>query len=124
MLQVIQSLLLKIECFKINFFLSLNLSCAQLQSEIDEYKSRQNILIDELAMMISCFKEKEVEEKAQDRLKMLQKNNGNEAEYSDNFDSQSLIARRFEVCFEDCIWRLTENDGQISLSEIRIRNFL
>lgn len=109
----------------INKNYSLNSACAQLQAEIDEYKSRQNTLVDELAMMISCFKEKEVEEKALEyRLKMLQQCNENEAENFDNFDSQSLIARRFEVCFEDCIWRLTENDGQISLSEIRIRNFL
>lgn len=103
---------------------NLNSACAQLQAEIDEYKNRQNLLIDNLAMMISCFKEKEVEEKAHEhRLKILQQQRNNESE-SENFSTQPLIARRFEVCFEDCIWRLTENDGQISLAEMRIRNFL
>jgi len=85
----------------------------QLQSEIDEHKAKQSACIDELAIMISVFQEKQLEAH---RLRMLERNI--------DLDEQPLIARRFEVCFEDCIWRLTETDGQISLAEMQIRNFL
>uniref|UniRef100_A0A1I8C1G7 Fmp27_GFWDK domain-containing protein n=1 Tax=Meloidogyne hapla TaxID=6305 RepID=A0A1I8C1G7_MELHA len=94
----------------------------QLQTDIDEYKQRQNLLIDELVMMISCYKEKEVEEQAQKFINHL-RSVGSEEVYGDD-EQKPFISRLFEVCFENCIWRLTENDGQISLSEVQIRNFL
>ena len=63
----------------------------QLHSDIDTHKLRQNALIDELAMMISCLKEKEIEEQIEAfRLKMQNKNS------DDDDDDQSLIARQFE----------------------------
>ena len=61
-----------------------------LKKEIEDSKARQLALIDELAMTISCFKEREMEERSElHRLHALQHD-----------DEQSLIARRFEVCFE------------------------
>nr|CAD2181689.1 unnamed protein product [Meloidogyne enterolobii] len=99
----------------------LELENNQLQTDIDEYKQRQNLLIDELVMMISCYKEKEVEERAQKFITQLRV--GSEEVYGDD-EQKPFISRLFEVCFENCIWRLTENDGQISLSEVQIRNFL
>lgn len=79
-------------------------------------KLRQALLTDDLAMTISCFKEKEVEEQLALRR--------HAKEDDDEKQEAALVARRFEVCFVDCIWRLTENDGQIAITEVQIRDFL
>ncbi|VDM37358.1 unnamed protein product [Toxocara canis] len=82
----------------------------EVTAEIEDLKKNQVVLSDELAMTISCYKEKQVE-----RMRQL-------VDLTE--DEHALVARRFEVCFEDCIWRLTESDGQIALAEMQIRNFL
>lgn len=82
----------------------------EVAAEIKELKKSQQALSDELAIIIGCYKEKQVE-----RMRQL---------VDLAADEHALVARRFEVCFEDCIWRLTESDGQIALAEMQIRNFL
>ncbi|KAK0427704.1 hypothetical protein QR680_010380 [Steinernema hermaphroditum] len=84
----------------------------ELRREISVLKSQQYQMIDELAMTISCYKEREVEYLMEER-----QQHSNEEEFQ-------VVARRFEVCFEDCAWKLTELDGQIILSEMQIRDFL
>ena len=78
---------------------------------MEEYKRTLQEVADQLAIHISCYKQRQVEA----TVAVVRK---------PEEDSLAAVARRFEVCFEDCIWRLTESDGQISLSEIQIRNFL
>ena len=70
----------------------------QLQTEIDEYKQRQNVLIDELAMMISCYKEKEVEEQVE-KFKIelwRQYHERGGVEDGEEDEQKSFIARQFE----------------------------
>uniref|UniRef100_A0AC35UCY3 Fmp27_GFWDK domain-containing protein n=1 Tax=Rhabditophanes sp. KR3021 TaxID=114890 RepID=A0AC35UCY3_9BILA len=89
----------------------------QMKQDIDHSKIEQSDLIDKLALTISCFREKEVElesKATKNKIKSLLFDQ----------DSAIMIAKRFEVCFESCVWKLTETDGQISLSEMQIRNFL
>ncbi|CAD5211079.1 unnamed protein product [Bursaphelenchus xylophilus] len=94
------------------------------QRQIEKFKQHQVTLIDELALTISVCKEKSVEEQtAFNRRLKAQNEEVDENRRWDNPEG-SEIARRFEVCFEDCIWRLTEADGQISITEVQIRNFL
>ncbi|CAD5207695.1 unnamed protein product [Bursaphelenchus okinawaensis] len=90
------------------------------QQQIEKFKQHQVTLIDELALTISVCKEKSVEEQTAFNRRLKAQN---EDESRDNVE-YSEIARRFEVCFEDCIWRLTEADGQLSITEVQIRNFL
>ncbi|KAI6225410.1 UPF0378-like protein [Aphelenchoides fujianensis] len=102
--------------------LALSAELESLQAEVDEQKRKQIGLIDDLAQTISVFKEKTVDEQTEEhrrwRHDQQQQNNTTEEE------NVIEIARRFEVCFEDCVWRLTEHDGQISITEVQIRNFL
>lgn len=101
---------------------SLNSANDSLQAEIDEHKKHQIALIDELAQTISVFKEKTVDEQTE-KHRNADEGNEEDAQHGDE-ETAVEVARRFEVCFEDCMWRLTEQDGQISITEVQIRNFL
>lgn len=100
----------------------LNAANDSLQVEIEENKKRQIALIDELAQTISVFKEKTVDEQTKQQRRDADEHEDQQQE--EDRDNVVEIARRFEVCFEDCMWRLTEQDGQISITEVQIRNFL
>lgn len=83
----------------------------QFETEMEEKKQIMLIISDQLATYISCHKQRQVNASRAGVLKMEK-------------DSLAPLVRRFEVCFEDCIWKLTEHDGQIALAETQIRNFL
>lgn len=82
----------------------------QLMLEAEETKQRMLTVSEKLATYISSYKQRQVNQVKE-------------------FDEKSAkkgveVIRRFEVCFEDCIWKLTESDGQIALAQTQIRNFL
>ncbi|CAD6190928.1 unnamed protein product [Caenorhabditis auriculariae] len=82
-----------------------------IETEMEEKKQLMLVVSDQLATYISCFKQRQV--------------NASKAEVQEmETDASAPLVRRFEVCFEDCIWKLTENDGQIALAQTQIRNFL
>ena len=60
----------------------------QFERSLEVYKAQQNSLIDELATMISCLKEKEVEDQIEVRLKQLKS--------APDDEDESTIARKFE----------------------------
>ncbi|XGW21898.1 hypothetical protein V3C99_004676 [Haemonchus contortus] len=85
----------------------------EIVEEMEENKARQLEVSDKLAIFISCYKQRQVEAARATVCSKLEEE-----------DMLAAVARRFEVCFEDCIWKLTECDGQIAIAQIQIRNFL
>ncbi|VDO62350.1 unnamed protein product [Heligmosomoides polygyrus] len=72
----------------------------EIVDEMEENKAKQLEVSDKLAIYISCYKQRQVEA------------------------ARATVLTSFQVCFEDCIWKLTECDGQIAIAQIQIRNFL
>ncbi|VDK65509.1 unnamed protein product [Cylicostephanus goldi] len=85
----------------------------EIVDEMEDVKAKQLEVSDKLAIYISCYKQRQVEAARATGFNKLEEEDG-----------VAAVARRFEVCFEDCIWKLTESDGQISIAQIQIRNFL
>ncbi|KAI1295879.1 Uncharacterized protein HDE_05272 [Halotydeus destructor] len=85
-----------------------------IEEEADKCKAKTNILNDELAMMIMCYKEAQITaDKTKER---------REAAASGHFVSS--VIKRIEVCFKQASWRLTDADGQLGLADMILRNFL
>lgn len=95
-----------------DYRLSLNtLSC-----EIDGVKEQLNSASEELAMMISCYKEMQLgAHKAQKQQAASQQGSG--AFFAN-------VIKRDEICFKNARWRLTDSDGQLGLADIVLNNFL
>uniref|UniRef100_A0A158PB93 Apt1 domain-containing protein n=1 Tax=Angiostrongylus cantonensis TaxID=6313 RepID=A0A158PB93_ANGCA len=85
----------------------------EIVEEMEENKAKQLEVSEKLAIYISCYKQRQVEAARATVCNKLEEE-----------DVLAAVARRFEVCFEDCIWKLTECDGQIAIAQIQIRNFL
>ncbi|WKX88861.1 hypothetical protein Q1695_008475 [Nippostrongylus brasiliensis] len=85
----------------------------EIVDEMEETKAKQLEVSDKLATYISCYKQRQVEATRATGCSRLEED-----------ETLAAVARRFEVCFEDCIWKLTEPDGQIAIAQIQIRNFL
>ncbi len=58
----------------------------------------------------SCFKDAQLQQVSRQEALLAQQ----EAE----------LQRRYEVCFKYAEWRMTEEDGQIGISDILLKNFL
>ncbi|XP_013780034.1 protein KIAA0100-like, partial [Limulus polyphemus] len=83
----------------------------QLEKEIYSYKEQLNFASEELAMMISCFKEMHVSATKQRQLATAQ-------------ESGEDVVRRSEMCFKHAQWRLTDADGLLGIADLVLSNFL
>lgn len=89
---------------------------ALIEREIDKVKENLNNASEELAMMISCYKEAQIlADKNRERQAAAQETGGTFI---------PSVVRRIEVCFKQACWRLTDEDGQIGLADLLLNNFL
>ncbi|GMR54355.1 hypothetical protein PMAYCL1PPCAC_24550, partial [Pristionchus mayeri] len=83
---------------------------SQLTRELEEEKLKQLDLAEMMAITISVLKQRQVQ---QNRVVSLRQQ-----------EEEVPVVRKFEVCFEDCTWKLTEHDGMIGIAQLHITNFL
>lgn len=87
-----------------------------LSEEILNVKEKLNAASEELAMMISCYKEVQLgAHKAQKQQAASQQGAG--ALFAN-------VINRNEICFKSARWRVTDSDGQLGLADIVLNNFL
>lgn len=92
------------------------LSLDTLSTEIQTVKEQLTSASEELAMMISCYKEMQLgAHKAQKQQAASQAGIG--AFFAN-------VIRRNEICFQSARWRVTDSDGQLGLADIVLKNFL
>ncbi|VDM70830.1 unnamed protein product [Strongylus vulgaris] len=115
---------------------------------MEDVKAKQLEVSDKLAIFISCYKQRQIEAARATGFNKLEEEDGIAAvarrfevtffKFSTveigklemceicNMDGyfSYVMSTKTVVCFEDCIWKLTESDGQISIAQIQIRNFL
>jgi hypothetical protein len=80
-----------------------------VQKMIKECKEELAFQSDELDMMLSCYKETQLN--ASNKLAIRK-------------DKPLSIVRCNEICFKHAQWRLTEDDGQIGIADLILSNFL
>ncbi|XP_071094347.1 protein hobbit-like isoform X1 [Haliotis cracherodii] len=79
-----------------------------LEHEVYSVKEQINKLNEELSIRISCYKESQLQVKAQMKMEK----------------AQATVNRLNEVCFKFAQWRLTEKDGQLGITDLTLRNFV
>uniref|UniRef100_A0A6G1S903 UPF0378 protein KIAA0100 n=1 Tax=Aceria tosichella TaxID=561515 RepID=A0A6G1S903_9ACAR len=94
------------------------MSLSSLSEEISTVKEQLNSASEELAMMISCYKEIQLgAHKAQKQQQAASQHGGTGAFFAN-------VIRRNEICFKSARWRVTDSDGQLGLADIVLSNFL
>ncbi|CAH0380913.1 unnamed protein product [Bemisia tabaci] len=81
-----------------------------LEASVFECKEQLSVSSEELDMMLSCHKEKQLT--ANQKLATLQG------------DKAVTTARVNEICFKHAQWRLTQTDGQLGIADLVLSNFL
>lgn len=87
----------------------LRLEYNSVQAYIKKCKEDLTFQSDELDMMLSCFKETQIN--ASNKLAIRK-------------DKPLSIVRCNEICFKRAQWRLAEDDGQIGIADLMLTNFL
>lgn len=91
-------------------------SLHSLSAQILNFKEQLNSASEELAMMISCYKELQMgAHKAQKQQAASQQGTG---------AIFASVIKRNEICFQSARWRMTDSDGQLGLADIVLNNFL
>jgi len=81
-----------------------------LKKEVSECKDQLTAQSEELDLMLSCYKESQLS--ANQKLATMKG------------DKPVTTVRANEIVFKHAQWRLTETDGQLGISDLKLSNFL
>ncbi|XP_070572768.1 bridge-like lipid transfer protein family member 2 isoform X2 [Ptychodera flava] len=79
-----------------------------LEQQLNECKENLINASEDLKLMVSCFKESQFQKRIQLQPKQ---------------ERSSSAVRRAEVCFASARWKLTEEDGQLGIADLELRQF-